>query len=380
MNLTINKPLIVIATANLLCFLLYFAHSNIFSFTLPVFAFDTTFGSLSVVLTTEQQAIAVDKDLVLSDDKSIVFVGDIMLARHVEHLMNVKGYGYPFAGSNFLSIEPAYIVGNFEASIPLKHIKTPNYNFQFSVSKDYLKGLTEAGFTHLSLANNHAFDFGLEGYNNTKKVLGENSLTAFGQPKSLGQDTISYLTASNTTYALIGLNETQMDINPKSLTSVLKEARENSDVQVVYIHWGPEYKHEPNKAQRLIAKMLSEAGVDIIIGHHPHVIQSIEKINDTLVFYSLGNYIFDQYFTRSVMEGLAVSLTKVGDNLKVTLMPHSSRESQAQPRLSEGESRAAILTEIAKYSDNNMAEMIIAGEVIVTLSLATSTEIAIMNP
>ena len=379
MNCAISKPLILFVTVNSLCFLVYFTSFNILNISVPVSTFDTTFTSLST-LKTETLTLTADKDYVLSDNKSLVFVGDIMLARHVEHLMSVNGYNYPFLDSNFLISEPAYIVGNFEASIPTKHIKTPNYNFQFSVNKDYLRGLTEAGFTHLSLANNHAFDYGRDGYNNAKKVLSENFLVPFGEPDSFGEDTVSYLSASNTTYALIGLNETQMDINPITLNPVLKEASENSDVQIVYIHWGPEYQHEPSKEQRLIAKSLSEAGVDIIIGHHPHVIQSIEKVNDTLVFYSLGNYVFDQYFSREVMEGLAVRLTRVGDNLKVTLMPHSSRESKAQPRLIEGESKVAILTEIAKYSDKNMHEMIITGEVLTPMPLATSTEIAIMNP
>lgn len=378
MKQLLRTPLTLFLVVNLLCFLLYLVPTNIYSLFLPVLGFDTTSKDLPVSSIT--QLLMRDNEAeTLSDNMSLVFVGDVMLARHVEYLIAINGPEYPFIGSKFLLDEPAYVIGNFEATVPIKHKKTPNYHFQFSVNKNNLTGLVNAGFTHVSLANNHSLDYGSESFVNTKYVLTNLGIDTFGQPKSFGQNTTTYISASNTKYAIIGLNETQMEINQETLLPYIKEAETNSDVQVVYIHWGEEYKHEPSQAQKTIAKMLAEAGIDIIIGHHPHVIQSIEKIDNTLVFYSLGNYIFDQYFTRDVMEGLAIRLTRVDEELKVTLLPHSSVESHAQPKLLTGKNRDIILAEIADYSDENIAKMILSGEVFTTLSLATSTEIAIMN-
>lgn len=379
MKQLLSTPLIIFVVGNLLCYLIYLAPLNIYTSAIPVLAIDTTSDDLLALDITEESILTTEQ-IFQSDNKSLVFVGDIMLARHVEYLMQVNGYDYPFARSGFLTTEPAHLIGNFEASIPVKHKKTPNYNFQFSVNQDNLKGLAEAGFTHLSLANNHTLDYGIDGYKNSVAVLAEAGFSTFGQPKSLGENTVTYISASNTTYALIGLNETQMDIEKDFLLPYLEEAKAQSDVQIAYIHWGEEYTHKPSATQKTIARMLSEAGVDIIIGHHPHVIQSIEKIGDTLVFYSLGNYIFDQYFSGDVMEGLAIRLTTSNNKLKVTLLPHSSAKSHAQPNLMTGQERDVILAEIADYSEENMAEMILAGEVFTPLSLATSTEIAIMNP
>ena len=120
----------------------------------------------------------------------INFVGDIMLARHVEYLMSKYGADYPYRFIDFLESEKSFMVGNFEASVPINHIRTPNFNFNFAVSPLYLGELRKAGFTHLSLANNHAFDYGYEGFKNARVQLERNNLTPFGQPNEISTSSI----------------------------------------------------------------------------------------------------------------------------------------------------------------------------------------------
>jgi len=374
-----NSPSVIFVTVNFICFLFYLTPYNIYSLPIPVLAFNTSNNNFLKAGIIDQSIIA-PATKTTSDNKSLVFVGDIMLARHVEFLMEKNGSAYPFASSQFLREKPAFVIGNFEATIPPQHTKTPNYTFQFSVNKQFLSELTKVGFTHLSLANNHTLDFGKEGYVNTVETLTKMGIKTFGHSKSLGENTVSYLSASNTKYALIGLNATQLNINTENIKPYLEEVLANSDVQIAYIHWGEEYIHKPSQNQKIVAEFLAKNGIDLVIGHHPHVIQSIEKIGDAVVFYSLGNFIFDQYFNTSVMQGLAIRLSTEGDRLKIILLPYSSEEKKAQPKLLTAENREAILAEIAKNSDKNIAEMIISGEVTTSLSLATSTKIAIMNP
>ena len=91
----------------------------------------------------------------------------------------------------------------------------------------------------------------------------------------------------------------------KSITAL----RERVDLIFVSLHWGEEYQLQSNVEQQRIARALIDVGADAVIGHHPHVIQEVEEYNGGWIFYSLGNFIFDQYFSPETMEGLVASVT-----------------------------------------------------------------------
>lgn len=304
------------------------------------------------------------------------FVGDIMLGRDVESYLKRNGSDFPYRKINF-NILDSYTVANFESAIPESHTQTPNNTFRFSVDQRHLESLANAGFTHMSLANNHSFDFSLPGYNHTITKLWDNNLTPFGHPTSLSKNSVTLLKMADKDVAIVAIHTLFMVPKAIDIKAVLEYANTISDYQVVYIHWGDEYQVKQSVNQRELVKEFSKYGTDLVIGHHPHVVQGIERVNDTIVFYSLGNYIFDQYFSDSVQNGLMVSLDFT-DEPKISLIPVTSIGSRAQPGYMNEEQKALFLQEIAKNSDPDLSKNIEEGFIPLSLKLASSTEVFIM--
>jgi poly-gamma-glutamate synthesis protein (capsule biosynthesis protein) len=372
-------------------YLLLITTLHVFCISLSIFLFINLSSSLPQICINELNAqnIATDDGRAISTStsllknaatSSIIFVGDVMLARDVEGHIQREGGNYPFLNLSFLKNNQSYVVANFEASIPKFHKKTPNYTFSFSVDKQYLKDFSLAGFTHVSLANNHSLDNGKEGLTNTKIELTNESINYFGEPNDIStSSTISFLTLEDKKVAILGLNTILPAPDMSKLEAVLDYVTQNSNYQIIYIHWGEEYENRSTLSQREFAKQLANLGADIIIGHHPHVVEEVEIINNTMVFYSLGNFIFDQYFSHEVQDGLALELFLQNDNLLVNLLPVTSLASQAQPRLMNEQETAQFLTKLALNSAPNLKNMIASGQVYLANVLATSTEMAMME-
>lgn len=125
---------------------------------------------------------------------------------------------------------------------------------------------------------------------------------------------------------------------------------------IVSMHWGEEYKLINSPAQQKLAHQLIEAGADLIIGHHPHVVQNIEKYQGKLIFYSLGNFIFDQYFSSDTQQGLAVGLEIYPDRL--VCRPFPLQINFSQPVLMEQNKASEFLIQLAKRSDDKLVDEI----------------------
>ncbi len=309
---------------------------------------------------------------------TIYFVGDVMLARHVEYLMDKYGANYPYKQIVFPNMENSFLVGNFESSIAPKHKKTPNFNFQFSSNPKYVGSLREFGFTHLSLANNHSFDYGTEGYQNAGNILKNNNIITFGHPTQAATSSMTYLELQNHTIALIGLHNLFITPTKEEVGNIFSQSSNSSDLQIAYVHWGTEYSLIQSEEQRQFAEMLVEAGADVVIGHHPHVVQGIERIEGSPVFYSLGNFIFDQYFNQSVREGLVLALKDISGELSIELLPVSSANSLAQPSFMSEADGLTFLTSLSERSEKNLDISIKNRNIALINKLATSTETAIM--
>jgi gamma-polyglutamate biosynthesis protein CapA len=316
------------------------------------------------------------KEMEIDNKAEIYFVGDIMLGRDVERKLTVSGNSYPYQNITF-DKEKTFVVANFESAIPEQHIHTPNNTFRFSTNPDFLPELRAAGFSHLSLANNHSFDYGLSGYNNSVSTLWDNNFVPFGHPTVFSTSSVTVINLQGKRVALLGLHTLFNYPDPQNIINVLSYANSISDIQIVYVHWGEEYSEVASQSQRKLATLLARNGTDLIIGHHPHVVQNVEKIDETLVFYSLGNYIFDQYFSDSVQKGLMLKLTLEND-VKIELFPVSSLLSHAQPKRLVDKEKTVFLEELALRSDWMLSEQIKAGSFILTVTLASSTEVAMM--
>lgn len=310
---------------------------------------------------------------------TIFFTGDVMLARHVESLLRREGSDHPYQNLAWLATAPAYVVGNFESAIPRQHVKTPNFGFRFATDPAHLGALRAAGFTHLSLANNHALDFGQAEFEAAKVALASSSFVTFGHPTVVDEDSLTYLDVGTERVAILGLHTLFAAPDETTIAELLSAAAASSTFQVVYVHWGVEYEERPSESQRQLATFLVEHGADLIVGHHPHVTESVETIAGVPVFYSLGNFIFDQYFSTAVQEGLVLKLDMKDGVQVLTLLPVTSLGSQAQPRLMGDSERESFLNNLAQISDSSLREDVLAGQILLPHPLATLSKTAIIG-
>lgn len=315
-----------------------------------------SFGSFGI---DSPEVLGVQMDTLVQKN-AIRFVGDIMLARDVERKMQQYGDFYPLSRLPALK-ENSYLVGNFEAAIPVVHTPTKDLHFSFSVDEKYIYSLKNYGFTHLGLANNHSFDFGKNDFIHTVDTLNASSLIPFGDPTQLSSSSISLFSMGSSTVAVVGVYAVDTVPTDSEIQSVLDIATAESDLQFVYIHWGTEYSLVHSSSQNILAHKLIDAGADVIIGHHPHVVQDIEVYKNKVIFYSLGNFIFDQYFSDDVQKGLMLDFSQTPDTLTFSLIPISSLNSRTAPQLMTGYEKDIFMSQLSNNSDTALAEMITDG-------------------
>ncbi len=279
---------------------------------------------------------------------SLLFGGDVLLGRHVETLMATRTYPFPFTNLLDLITQHDRTIINFEGVIPEKHEQTKDFEMRFSMSTDVASQLKRAGIDGVSLGNNHAFDYGKRGFTHTRKVFGEEGIMTIGHPdneeaytkhiEQLGRIRVGYL-------MLHAVEDTG------TTTAELMEGLSDiSDIQIVFVHWGNEYVRTHNEKQEHLAHALIDAGADAVIGHHPHVMQDIELYQDVPIFYSLGNLIFDQYFSDEVQTGYLVSLSLTPTEITYILHPYSALFDRSHPQLLSGTERDLVFKNLLNSS------------------------------
>lgn len=267
-----------------------------------------------------------------SENVSVLFLGDMMFDRGVGVVARNRGYEYIFGPSTTTiqryDLTVANLEGpitNFKSKLILNNGKAIS-GFQFTFSTTTAKALKNTGIDMVSLANNHTDNFGQAGLNQTREYLKNNDIKYFGSPINNIDLMATTTCVKDTCIGLIGWHEFSYK-NDKNVSNKIKEFKEQGlDYIIVYPHWGIEYKTIPSKKQIKLAHQWLDEGADIVIGHHPHVIQSIEKYKDKYIFYSLGNFIFDQYFSFNTTHGIGLSLNLNKDKSKFSyeLIPFSS--------------------------------------------------------
>ncbi len=290
--------------------------------------------------------------------KTILLVGDIMLDRGVEDLIKQNSIYYPFQKiSNFLrGID--IVFGNLEGPVVNNPPEFPDDSLKFAFNPEVIKGASWCNFNLFSLANNHTLDMGKKGLEETKEWLKKYGINFIGSPLSGSSDKLdSFFSTDNIIF--LAFNQIfPFMIREEEIIKTIKTVKSlNPDnFLIVSLHWGEEYKLINSPAQQSLAHQIIEAGADLIIGHHPHVVQNIEKYQGKLIFYSLGNFIFDQYFSPDTQQGLAVGLEIYPDRLVCRLFPLQINLSQ--PVLMEQNKASEFLIQLAKRSDDKLVDEI----------------------
>lgn len=289
--------------------------------------------------------------LLPSSKTRVFFVGDIMLSRHVERLWEQGIYPFAHMQKQFHAYD--LTVGNFEASVPKTHIPAPAFTMRFSVKQEYLKHLGDLGFDILSLANNHSADFYAEGLQHTRERCVEYGIMCPGRAASVGKENVQVVSMDDKRIGMIFLNTTFGPLVEADIETWVQYLNENSDIQIAYIHWGEEYELVHDAEQERLAHLLVDRGVDAVIGHHPHVIQDIEIYQNAPIFYSLGNFIFDQYFSQDVMEGLTVEMILTNTTTDFILRPVAIEKGLSQPYFMDEEKKRVVFARILDTMAND---------------------------
>jgi poly-gamma-glutamate synthesis protein (capsule biosynthesis protein) len=289
---------------------------------------------------------------------SIVAVGDVMLGRSVETLMNKYGSNYPFKEVSEILGDAGAVIGNLEGPINSEHVHTAKDSLTFSFSPAASRALAENHFAVLSLANNHTYDFGEKGFKETRRYLEDQSIVVVGHPKSIGRSYVYTRGINGRRFSFVSLNATSY-FDERAARAIVREVRKArpETFLIVLIHWGAEYSLIQNASQRSLAHGIIGSGADLIVGSHPHVVQGIESYQGRLIFYSLGNFIFDQYFSRETQEGLMVRLEITGNNVDCRLIPIVSTRSQ--PRSMPAARTREWLTGLASRSSPSLKNQIL---------------------
>lgn len=253
------------------------------------------------------------------------FVGDIMLDRGVRKNVEKRGGGnyiFPFEKiKNYLK-NFDILFGNLEGPISDKGTLSGTI-YSFRVEPRSARSLKEAGFDILSVANNHMGDWGRIAMKDTFQNLenagvmysgGGNNLEEAYEVKTIlvGDTKIAYLSFSEFGKGYLEAGEDFVGIaiiSDEKLKVGIEKAKAENDIVIVSFHFGDEYKTESNNYQKNFAHKAIDYGADLVVGHHPHVAQPIEKYKDRYIAYSLGNFVFDQHFSEETMEGLLLKAT-----------------------------------------------------------------------
>jgi hypothetical protein len=252
-----------------------------------------------------------------------------MLSRNVEkEILFRKNSPWEYLSNEYRSAD--LVIGNLEGTIgpagPTKDSISVKPIFGFP--KDFISMLSDAGFNALSLENNHSLDFGKEYKDTTISELHRKNI----RPVYFNNSP-QFFNIGEVKIALLSINLVSERANPcQQIPSLevkqkLRLAAALSNLVIVSIHWGSELLDWTDKNQPEKARWLTENGADLIIGHHPHVVQNPEIINGKPVFFSLGNHLFDQKY-ESTKEGLVVEVKISGGYLKCRgLITHTRKNS-----------------------------------------------------
>ena len=283
-------------------------------------------------------------------------VGDMMLSRGVEQKMIArKDWEYPFLPTASITSGADITFGNLETTIyPGKPI--PRGSFTFRTDPKAIAGITLGGFDVLSLANNHMMNFGLKGLESTLQNLDDAGIGHIGaglkreqiyaplvkEVKGMKFGFLAYTYAQEQVSSGGDIYGTAFADTAKMKAQVI-ELRKSADVVVVSMHMGTEYETQPNGAQKNFARAAVDAGADLVVGHHPHTVETFEKYNDGYIIYSLGNFVFDQMWSEETRLGAIAKVTFENKKISnVEFVPVKIFD-YSQPQTFEGAQAETIL-------------------------------------
>ena len=271
-----------------------------------------------------------------------------------ENVYAEKGAGWFFSGTRDLFDSDDITLVNFEGTITETNAKKDK-KFNFKAPAEYVDILTLGSVEATNIANNHIVDYGDAGEADTIAALENADIVVSGNGK-LGIFEKDGVKVGMTGYCFPYKNES------KDISKDVKALREaGCQIVIASFHWGSEYREDFTREQRSIGRQAIKAGADIVVGHHPHIVQGIEQYDDTYILYSLGNFIFGGNVDPDDRDAYAARLTFTVyedrcDAPEVTIVPLRLTEladgTDYRPVIAEGDEAERIVNRILKRSHN----------------------------
>lgn len=302
----------------------------------------------------------------------LIAVGDIMLTRGVGTRIRRNSVHAPFDGVRHVLKTGDIVFGNLETSIATTGEQLPGKLIWFRAEPEVTEGLKEAGFDVLSLANNHILDYDTPALMETIQNLERSGIGYVGAGENLDLSRRPLIVVKNGlrvgflaynefydyfwSYSYRRTFEATDDVagtapmKGEFIKEDIEKLKDLCDVVVVSLHWGIEDSNRVTPAQRELGHKIIDWGGDIILGHHPHVLQGIEFYKDKLIVYSLGNFIFDQNDTnnnQSIILDIELEHNRVREVAAYPIQIHDKH----QPRIPEDSRKDVILNRIEKLSE-----------------------------
>lgn len=301
-NKTQKVILVSIVLSGLIVISLFFASKKIMSSESPNLTIKSEQSTAEMIVASKSE-----------NSIKILFVGDMMFDRYVRQVSDRNGYGFVFQKVDSLFRGNDLVVGNLEGpitgnkSVSVDSKMGDKNNYIFTFNPKVAQALANENIKLVNIGNNHITNFGSSGIESTRNYLTQSGVDFFGDPEK-NDRRVAFKNIKGLKISFVNYNQFVSSARQKTIDDVKKSKKANADIVVVYTHWGTEFVDQPDQKIKDLAHEFIDAGVDLIIGSHPHVIQSKEEYKGKMIYYSLGNFIFDQYFDPKTQRGLAVQI------------------------------------------------------------------------
>ena len=292
---------------------------------------------------------------------TLFLAGDIMLSRNVAgRMIKNNDYTWPFQKTTDVSKNADIAFANLESPFNDTGNHSVEGSLVFNADPKSIEGLKFAGFDILSTANNHAFDQGQKGLDYTIQLLQNNGIIPTGTLSSTQPPPVPVIKRNGTLYGFLSYSYTAYNDGGKSTSRYIKNYNDFSqlkqdildmkghtaDVVIVNMHAGTEYTRKPTQKQIDFAHAAVDAGADLVIGEHPHWVQTIEQYKGKWIFYSLGNFVFDQMWSQETREGLTLLVTFEKNEIKKIELKPVIIDDLCCPRWANDQETKTILQKI----------------------------------
>lgn len=262
----------------------------------------------------------------------------------------------------FQNVQPVFAqddltIVNMEGTLTEETTREPK-QFAFKGDAEYAKILTAGAVETANLANNHSFDYGKKSYEDTITAIEAEGISSFGYERTAVMD------IKGVKVGLAGVYELAEHIDCKQdlLDNIASLKEQGAQIIIVSFHWGQEKENVPNDVQVELAHTAIDNGADLVLGHHPHVLQGIEEYKGKNIVYSLGNFCFGGNSAPSDMDTMIFQQTftvkdgKLQEDNVTNILPckissaYEEGYNNYQPILAEGEQKEKIFERLSEYS------------------------------